>query len=62
MDSRLFVELEGAIQKWMDKAFEADRWPNTYAYEDQVGDMAKAAALVFDASVKGQKFMEREEG
>jgi hypothetical protein len=61
MDSHLFVALEDAIEAWMIKHCERDEWPRVYVYENQARDMAKAAALVFDASMKGQEFMEAED-
>ena len=42
----------------MDDHCKDDEWPEAYVYEHQAKDMAKAATLVFDASVKGQKFAE----
>lgn len=62
MDSHLFVALEDVINQWIEVNCQDSRWPEVYVYEDQGKDMAKAAALVFDASVKGQQFMEIENG
>ena len=58
MNTRLLAELEKAIEVWMNENCEADDWPNAYVYDDEAKDMAKAASLVFDASVRGQAFAE----
>ena len=58
MDSHLLVSLENTIEKWLNDHCEDDEWPNAFVYENQSKDMANAAALVFDASVKGQEFLE----
>ena len=54
MNTRLLAELENAIQAWMNENCGEDDWPNAYVYDGQAVDMAKAASLVFDASVRGQ--------
>lgn len=59
MESHLFVSLEDVMEKWLNDHCEDYEWPTAYVYEYQNKDMAKAAALVFDASVKGQEFSER---
>jgi len=56
MNTRLKFELESAINKWMDDNCEAGDWPSGFVYESEIVDMANAAALVFDASNKGQSF------
>ena len=60
MDSHLFDSLEDAIEKWLNDHCEDDEWPNVFVYSNQSKDMAQAAALVFDASVKGQEFAKNE--
>ena len=62
MDSHLFVALEDVMDKWIDQHCMDDEWPNEYIYEYQGRDMARAAALVFDASVKAQRFAKENNG
>lgn len=57
MDSHLLVTLEDVVEKWMNDHCEDDEWPQSYVYEYQSRDMAKAAELVFDASTKGQEYL-----
>ena len=58
MKAALLAGLEEAIDKWMDAHCEDDDWPQAYVYQGEAADMAQAAALVFDASAKGQEFAE----
>ena len=44
----------------MDDNCEEHEWPDGFVYSDEVEDMALAASLVFDASVKGQDFAKAE--
>ena len=56
MNTRLLAELEKAIEVWMNENCEKDDWPLTYVYDKEAADMAKAAAMVFNASFKGQEY------
>jgi len=60
MKTGLYATLEKAIERWLNDHCEDDEWPDSYIYEDQSKDMAKAVELVFDANVKGQKFAKKE--
>lgn len=60
MKKKLLCSLEDHIQKWMDDNCEEHEWPDGFVYSDEVEDMALAASLVFDASVKGQDFAKAE--
>lgn len=61
MNTRLLAELESKIQAWMDACCEDSDWPcHTVTSDQAVAIMAKAAALVFDASHEGQSFAARE--
>ncbi len=61
MNTRLQATLEAAIQKWCDEECESSEWGLTWMYDQQVVDMAKAAALVFDASCAGQQFAKEQD-
>ncbi len=58
MKTNLFASLENVLEKWLNNHCEDDEWPSAYVYDNQSRDMAKAAELVFDASIKGQTFLE----
>lgn len=63
MKTELLLELEVAMNSFIHDNCEQDWWPEGYvfAYEGLHQDMAKAAALVFYASVKGQEFAKENE-
>lgn len=56
MSTRLLAELEADIWKWINNNCEADDWPETQVYGELSEDMAKAAMLVFQASMRGQRY------
>jgi len=56
MNTQLFAKLEAAIEEVILDNCECDYWRG-YIYPQLSNDMAKAAALVFDASMEGQKFV-----
>ncbi|WP_435310678.1 hypothetical protein [Primorskyibacter sedentarius] len=60
MKTGLLASLEAQIEQWLNDNCESSDWPQAWMYEDIVRDMAKAAALVFDANHKGQDFAKRE--
>ncbi len=62
MNTAILASLEKAIGDCLDKAAESsEHWPNGYQSPDLVVNMAKAAALVFDANYDGQEYAKREE-
>lgn len=54
----MFADLCKAVSDAMDKAVERGEDFDAFVYADMYEDMAKAAAAVFDANVKGQQFAE----
>ena len=57
MKSKLFAKLEEAIEKFVN---ENDEERDFYIYDSQIEDMAKAAAAIYDATEKGQKFADNQ--
>ena len=63
MNNALLAALEEKIEEWTNEECESDRWFSGgifYWPEDQVANMARAAAAVFDANKSGQAFYEQE--
>jgi len=60
MNSKMFASLEDVMKKWVGEWVKTNEWENLdfYCPEDIELDMAKAATLVFDATVKASKFSE----
>ena len=56
MKTKQLHELERAITKWMEKECDDSDWPDVYAPDGLISNMAKAAAAVFDANAEGQIF------
>jgi len=59
MNSKLLFLLEEAIETLMNEQAEKDFWDG-YIHNTLYKEMATAAAMVFDASMNGQEFAERE--
>ena len=62
MDSRLFANLQNAIEIWRIDNAESSEWMNANAWwpDDLEELMARAAAAVFDANISGQHFAEEQ--
>lgn len=60
MKTKLLASLEEAILDWSQTAAESDDWPTFYFHNELHSQMARAAAIVLDASVDGQAFAENE--
>jgi hypothetical protein len=58
MKTSLYADLEKTIDEWLNKHCDDADCPNAYIYTEEAADMAQAAAIVFDASAKAQKFAE----
>ena len=56
MKTPLLANLEAAMQAWMNSVCEWEEWPDSLVYGELAEDMAAAAAVVFDACAKGQKY------
>ena len=61
MKISLLASLENAMSKWIEESCEEDDWPDFYVHEDLATQMAKAAAIVIDASFDGQCEKESQE-
>ena len=61
MNATLFARLVDAIDEWSDKNCEKNHWPDGWVCDSCTNDMAKAAAVVFDMMIKGQKFAKEQE-
>lgn len=59
MNYELKAQIHKAIQNVLDKNAENDMW-NQYIDDELVDKMTEAAALVFDASMDGQDFYEKD--
>jgi hypothetical protein len=60
MKPKHFASLVAVLEKWLDSTTAGDDLTSQYIYNDLAEDMAKASALVFDASEKGQEFHENQ--
>lgn len=58
MNTNNLAKLENVIEQWIAELCENGDNPDTYIYDDLHADMAKAAATVFEANTKSQKFVE----
>jgi hypothetical protein len=59
MNTSLFLEIEKAIGKAIDKGAEKGMWEELI-HPKLINQMAKAAELVFDSSMDGQEFEKKE--
>lgn len=61
MDIAMLAEIEKAINKVVEKHCEEPLWDGCI-HPKLIRQMTKAAAMIFDASMDGQEYAERERG